>query len=176
MNGSAFNILNVNRAYFEIPMSEACKVKICFITHSGIYRSWWLPFGLRNFPTTFEKAKDIGLSVVRWKTGFVYMIDVIVFYPDDAPNGEYLDRILGLFRKASVSLNLKKLVFFRGLVEYFLPGPIRIFGHNILPRKLAVTAEQKSEILKSLFPVERTTVLSPFGACKVFRLFTCKFA
>jgi Reverse transcriptase (RNA-dependent DNA polymerase) len=37
-----------------------------------------MPFGLVNAPATFQRAMDVILSRVLWKTAIVYLDDVIV--------------------------------------------------------------------------------------------------
>ena len=78
-DAAVFTTLDCNSGYWQIPVHPEDKDKTTFTSHYGIYRFLRLPFGLRNAPATFQRAIDIILSGVKWKTCLVYLDDVIVF-------------------------------------------------------------------------------------------------
>jgi hypothetical protein len=63
-----FTALDCNSGYLQIPVPPDNGDKTIFTSHYGIYRFLRLPFGLRNAPATFQRAIDIILSGVKWKT------------------------------------------------------------------------------------------------------------
>ena len=68
-----FTTLDCNSGYWQIPVHPEDRDKTTFTSHYGIYRFLRLPFGLRNAPATFQRAIDIILSGVKWKTCVVYL-------------------------------------------------------------------------------------------------------
>jgi Reverse transcriptase (RNA-dependent DNA polymerase) len=91
-----------------------------------------MPFGLRNAPSTIQRAMDVILSGVRWQKCLCYLDDIIVFSLSIESHVEDLDKVLSLLRDAGVSLRLDKCHFFRRRVNYL--------GHVIEPGKLSVQA------------------------------------
>jgi len=55
-----------------------CQDKKTFTCHEGTYKYIRLPFGLTNAAATFQRAIDMILPGVKWKTCLVYFDDVIV--------------------------------------------------------------------------------------------------
>jgi hypothetical protein len=67
-DANVFTTLDCNSGYWQIPVHPEDRDKTTFTSHYGIYRFLRLPFGLRNAPVTFQRAIDIILSGVKWKT------------------------------------------------------------------------------------------------------------
>jgi Reverse transcriptase (RNA-dependent DNA polymerase) len=55
------------------------RVKTKFTCHVGTFRFKRTPFGLRNAPSTFQRAMDVILSRVRWQKFLSYLDDIVVF-------------------------------------------------------------------------------------------------
>lgn len=50
-----FTTLDLFSGYWKIPLAEHCKDLTTFICNSGTFRSAFMPFGLVNAPTSFQK-------------------------------------------------------------------------------------------------------------------------
>lgn len=77
-NANDLSALDGNCGYWQIPIASRDHHKTCFTSHMGVSQYKWMPFGLRNARATFQRARDILLSGVRWQTRFVYLDDDIV--------------------------------------------------------------------------------------------------
>ena len=62
-----FTLLDALWGYWQVPIAEKDKDKTTFTSHMGTFRYTRMPFGLRNAPSTFQRALDIVLSGVRWR-------------------------------------------------------------------------------------------------------------
>ena len=93
-----------------------------------------MPFGLRNAPTTFQRALDIILSGVRWQSCLIYLDDFIVFSRTTEGHLSNVNEILTILRNAGVTLKLKKCAFFQPRVDYL--------GHFITPGKQSVATDK----------------------------------
>jgi Reverse transcriptase (RNA-dependent DNA polymerase) len=91
-----FTTLDCNSGYWQIPVHPEDLDKTTFTSHYGIYRFLRLPFGLRNAPATFQRAIDIILSGVKWKTCLVYLDDVIVFSSSRQAHLQHVNEALTL--------------------------------------------------------------------------------
>ena len=105
---AVFSTLNCNSGYWQIPVDPSDRDKTTFTTHRGTFRYKRMPFGLKNAPTTFQRALDILLSGVRWQICLVYLDEFIVFSKDYESHLDHLDLVLSSLREAGVSLKLKK--------------------------------------------------------------------
>jgi RNase H-like domain found in reverse transcriptase/Reverse transcriptase (RNA-dependent DNA polymerase)/Integrase zinc binding domain/Chromo (CHRromatin Organisation MOdifier) domain/Integrase core domain len=163
-----FTTLDCNSGYWQIPVHPADREKTTFTSHFGIYQFLRLPFGLRNAPATFQRAIDIILSGIRWKTCLVYLDDVIVFSSNRDDHLAHVNEALTLLGNAGLSLKLKKCHFFADTVDYL--------GHVIRPGRLGV-AEKNTEALKTArLPKTQTELRSFLGLCNVYRRFVPHFS
>ncbi len=62
-----FTTLNWNSGSWQIPIHEADRNKIAFVSHMGSYCFTRVSFGLTNTPATFQSAVDILLSGINWQ-------------------------------------------------------------------------------------------------------------
>ena len=165
-----FSTLDALWGYWQVPIAEEDRDKTTFTSHLGTYRYLRMPFGLRNAPSTFQRALDIVLSGVRWRTCLVYLDDVIVFSQNNEEHLQHLDEILGLLSAAGIRLKLSKCFFFRDEVEYL--------GHRIRPGTLSVYDNSKATraVRAAVFPQTFTQMKSFLGAANVYRQFVKGFA
>ena len=142
--------------------------KTTFTSHYGIYRFLRLPFGLRNAPATFQRAIDIILSGVKWKTCLVYLDDVIVFSKSRQDHLSHVAEALTLLGNAGLSLKLKKCHFFAETVDYL--------GHVIRPGRLGVAEKNTNALKAAPLPRTQTELRSFLGLCNVYRRFVPRFS
>ena len=169
-HAKVFSMLDALWGYWQIPIAEEDRDKTTFTSHVGTYRYKRMPFGLRNAPSTFQRALDVILSGVRWKFCLVYLDDVIVFSRNNEEHLEHLDTVLTLLEDAGIKLKLKKCFFMNKEVEYL--------GHCIRPGTLGVYRDAKAlrGIRDAEFPQTPTQMKSFLGACNVYRRFVKSFA
>jgi Reverse transcriptase (RNA-dependent DNA polymerase) len=125
-----FTTLECNSGYWQIPVDPVDHEKTAFTSHLGVKQFRRLPFGIRNAPGTFQRAIDIILSGIKWKTCLVCLDDVIIFSSSRDKHLKHVNEALKLLGKAGLSLKLIKCHFFKEAVDYL--------GHVIRPGKLAV--------------------------------------
>ena len=97
-----FSTLDCNTGYWQIPLHEADRDKTTFCSHAGTYRFIRMPFGLRNAPATFQRAIEIILSGLKWKTCLVYLDDIIVYSTSREAHLQHLDEVLSTLEKAGL--------------------------------------------------------------------------
>jgi hypothetical protein len=162
-----FSTLDANSGYWQVSMHPCDRDKNTLTCHVGIFRFKRIPFGLRNAPSTFQRAMDVILSGVHWQKYLCYLDDIIVFSSSMESHVEDLDKVLSLLRDAGVSLRLDKCHFFRRRANYL--------GHVIEPGKLSVQATKVDNILKAKLPRTKTELRAFLGICNVYRRFVPKF-
>lgn len=66
-----------------------------------------MPFGLKNLPSTFQRAMDDLLSMVKWQITLVYLDAFVHFLRSVEEHLDRIQTILGLQSRARMSLELK---------------------------------------------------------------------
>jgi Reverse transcriptase (RNA-dependent DNA polymerase) len=74
-----FSTLDANSGYWQVSMHPDDRDRTTFTCHVGTFRFKRMPFGLRNAPSTFQRAMDVILPGVRWQKCMCYLDDIIVF-------------------------------------------------------------------------------------------------
>jgi len=73
-----FSMLDCNFGYWKIPVAVEYQEKTQFMCQEETDKYIRLPFGLTNAPAIFQRAIDMILSGVKWRTCLVYLDDVTV--------------------------------------------------------------------------------------------------
>lgn len=103
-----------------------------------------MPFRFSKAPATYQRAIDIILSKVKWRTCLVYLDDVIVFSRDMDDHVQHVDEVLTLLRDAGVILRLKKCAFFQQIVQHL--------GQQTTPGKLSVLEASTRALRDARYP------------------------
>jgi len=147
---SVFSMLDCNSGYWQIPVAVEDQDKTTFTCHEGTYKYIRLPFGLTNAPATFQRAIDMILSGVKWKTCQFYLDDVIVFSRTVEENTTHLDEVFGVLSRAGVSLKASKCFLFQEEVEYLGHivgrGHIRVNEKNLVRLRHAEPPRTKKNL------------------------------
>ena len=107
-DAGVFSTFDCNSGYWQIPFASEDQDKTTVTTQMATFRHVRMLCGLRNAPATFQRALDIILNGLQWKTCLIYLDDVIVFLKDTKEHVAQVDQVLTLLRQGGVSLKLKK--------------------------------------------------------------------
>jgi len=142
--------------------------KTTFTCHEGTFKYIRLAIGLTNAPATFQRAIEMILSGVKWKTCLVYLDDVLVFCRTVEEHITHLDEVFGLLSRAGVSLNASKCFLSQEKVEYLGHimgrGHIRVNEKNLVGLRRAEPRRTKKDLRSFL------------GMCNVYRRFVKDYA
>jgi hypothetical protein len=144
--------LDCNSCYWHIPLDEADRDKKTFCSHARTFRFLRMPLGLRNAPATFQRAIEIIISGLKWRTCLVYLDDIIIYSNSREDHYHHVDEVLMTLGKAGLSLKLKKCHFFKDTVGYL--------GHVIRPGRLEVAEKNTAALKEAKFPKTQTELKS----------------
>lgn len=158
--------LDLNKGYWQIPLTDRAKTISSFITPQGLYSYTVLSFGLCNSAATFQRVIN---QVIRGLPGTAAYIDDLVVTAETRE--EHLARLRSLFERlaeAGLTLNLAKSKFTRGTVSYL--G--HIVGSGIVKPKTA----NIEAILHFPVPQSRRQVMQFLGMSGYYRRFCPNFS
>lgn len=128
-----FSTLDINSAFWAIPLKIEDRKKTAFVTQEGHFQWTCLPFGLKTSPAIFQRILS---NIIRKHklSSFVvnYIDDILVFSKTFAEHIEHLTQLLEAIMSEGFRLKFSKCVFARNWVKYL--GHI-IQNNSIRPLK-----------------------------------------
>ncbi len=112
-----YSTLDLNKGYWQIPLSPLSKEKSAFTTPFGLHQFVTLPFGLFGAPATFQRLMD---KILRPHTAYAaaYLDDIIIYSQDWQRHMVHLREVLRALRGAGLTANPKKCAIGRVEVRY----------------------------------------------------------
>lgn len=98
LHGSTvFSTIDLERAYFQIPMAPEDRKKTTMITPFGLYEFNVIPFGLANAAQTFQWFMDTVLRKINF--AFCYLDDILLTSRTPEEHKAHLRLILARLRQ-----------------------------------------------------------------------------
>ena len=110
--------LDMNNGYYQVRVKEEDQEKTAFITKYGLYEFVRMPFGLCNAPSTFQRAMNLVLRGLTWKSALAFLDDVMILGKTFEEHLENLREVLSRFRTYNLKLKPKKCSFFKKKVKF----------------------------------------------------------
>lgn len=162
-----FTTLDLASGYYQIPIARESRHYTSFVTTDGQYQFNYMPFGLQNAPSVFNRlmtavAKKIGPDVS------VYMDDILVPSKTIVEGIQKLSRVLCVLKECKLTLKISKCRFLYDKVEYL---GYEVDEKGVRPGKLKTDA-----ICKFKRPENVHEVRQFIGLASFFRRFIADFA
>ena len=117
MSGSkVFSVIDLKKAYYQVPLSKSSIPKTAIITPFGNFEFVVMPYGVCNAAPTFQRLMDSIFAGVPFV--FIYLDDLIIFSPNEQSHEEHLRHVLQLLRNHGLAVNRDKCQMFRREVSY----------------------------------------------------------
>ena len=149
-------------------MAVEDQYKTTYTCHEGTYKFIQLPFGLTDAPATLQRAIDMILSGVKWKTSLVYLDDGIVFSRTVEEHITHLYEVFGQLSRAGVSLKAAKCLLVQQEVDYL--GHIMGRGH------IRVNEKNMVGLRRAEPPSSKKDIRSFLSMCNAYRRFVKDYA
>ena len=106
---SIFTHLDLNRAYYHIPMAPSDIEKTAVITPFGLFEYTRMPFGLRNAAQTFQRFMDTIFRGIDFT--FAYIDDILIASENIEQHQQHLRTIFKILENNNLRINLQKCTF-----------------------------------------------------------------
>ena len=113
-----FSTLDMASGYYQIELKDEDKRKTAIITRYGLFEHNRMGFGLCNAPATFQRAIQLVLSGLTWKSALAYLDDINVLGKSFDDHLQKLEEVLLRFRKYNLKLKPKKCFLCRREVKF----------------------------------------------------------
>lgn len=163
-----FSSLDLNRAYWQVPIAEKDKHKTAFADRSGLYEFNVMAYGLCGAPATFERLMNTVLAGLQWEQCLVFLDDIIVFADSYEQMLERLETVFKRLGKSNLKLKPKKCFLFHKELNY-LGHVVSVDGVKPDPEKVKVINEWPT-------PQSSKEVHSFVQLCSYLRRFIPNFA
>lgn len=130
-----FSTLDLASGFQRIPLHPDSKRNTAFSNHHGHYEFNRMPFGLKNAPSTFQRAMDRILSGLQDIEMFVYMDNMVIYANSLEEHARKLGNVLGRLKSAGLALQPEKCSFLQKRICY-LGHIISSDGVRPDPRKI----------------------------------------
>jgi len=171
--GSAryFTSLDMNSAFWQIPLTENSKRRTAFVADGGLYQFETMAFGLCNATSTFQRLMSKAFSTISNRYG-----NLVLCYVDDIliatrTVDEHFDRLKEVFtclQRAGLKLKSKKC--------HIMERQVSFLGRIIDEKGIRPDPKRTEAIRNWKRPVDRTTLKSFLGLANYYREFIYKFA
>jgi len=164
---SFISTMDLNRGYWQVPLSPESKTKTAFATPFGLYQFNVMPFGLQGAPATFQRLMD---KVVRGMEQFTaaYLDDLIIYSESWEDHLNHISQVLQRLREAGLTVKAKKCQL--GMRECIYLGHV-VGNGTVKPEPGKIEAVQR-------FPVPQTKkqVRAFLGLAGYYRRFIPNFS
>jgi hypothetical protein len=106
-----FTLLNIENAYWNIPIREEDKDKTGFLTPFGSFRYERMAFGLSGAPSTFQHVMDAMLVGLRDVEILLYLDDLLIFTETIKDHVRPMRLVFDRVGDANFKLNVAKCTF-----------------------------------------------------------------
>jgi hypothetical protein len=130
-----FSVLDLNSAYYQIPLSAKSRKVTAFCTPFGLYEFNKLPMGISVGCQVLSRVVDSLFSDLKNKYVYNFMDDLIVYSSSVKEHLGHLREVLGRLQKAGFTLNREKVHLAQSEIK-FLGHSLSGGGIRILPERV----------------------------------------
>jgi transposase InsO family protein len=168
VSGSKYiSTMDLNKAYWQIPMEPESREKTAFRTHVGLFQFRVMPFGLTGAPATCQRLLD---KVLRGAQEYAtaYLDDVAIFSDTWEDHLRHLGDVLRRFREAGLVANRNKCQFVR--------PSLKLLGFVLGGGKLKPDSDKIAAVEAFTRPINKTGVRAFLGLTGYYRRFIPDYA
>lgn len=163
-NSAWFTSLDINSAFWSIPLRPKDRTKTAFITQKGHWQWKVLPFGFKNSPAIFQRT--LSGIIRRYNLSQIcinYIDDILIFSKNLDEHFKHIELVLQALKKEGFKLKLSKCNFAKHSVKYL--------GHMIEKGKIYPIKDNVKAIKEFPRPTTRKMVRQLLGKINFYHKF-----
>ena len=160
--------LDLNTAFWNIPLAEESKPVTALITHKGLFEFNVLPFGIKTCPSMFQRALDSTIGSMESKNVYCYLDDIVIAADDISTILQLTDEVLSLCEKAGFQLRPDKC-------EWIHPE-VKLLGFIISKYGIKPNPQKVETIHAARPPKDKAELRTFLGAIGFMQRFIPDFA
>jgi hypothetical protein len=133
-NAKIFSVLDLNSAYYQIPLSAKSRKATAFCTPFGLFEFTKFPMGIIVGCQVLSRVVDSLFGDLKHKFVYNFMYDLVVYSGSFAEHLEHLKEIFARLAKAGFTLNRDKL--------HLAQQEVSFLGHSVSARGIKVLPER----------------------------------
>ena len=130
-----FSVLDLNSAYYQIPLSERSRRVTAFCTPVGLFEFNKLPMGISVGCQGLSRVIDEMFADLKGRYIFNFFDDLVVYSASLKEHREHVREVLRRLQRGGFTLNPEKVVFEANQIKY-LGHLISSRGVSILPDRV----------------------------------------
>lgn len=163
-----FTSLDLNSAYFQIPLKESSKHLTAFITDHDLYEFNRVPFGLATGSGVLSRLLNRIFADVKFKFLFSYSDDLLIYSSSFEAHMEHLRVVFTRLAEAGLTVNPSKVKYATSAVSFL--------GHILSPQGIQVDPARTQAIKDYKAPRDVKGVARFVGMVNFFAKFISDFA
>lgn len=161
---SWFSAIDINSAFWSIPICAEDRLKTGFITQNGMYEWCYLPYGLKTAPATFQRVLS---SIIRRHhlSSFCinYLDDILIFSKSFEEHMSHLEALFNTIKEEGFRLKFVKCNFASKSIQYL--------GHVLGPDSVEPLQDNLAAINDFPTPKSRKNIRQFLGKINFYRKF-----
>lgn len=155
INCNYFTTMDINSAFWSIPLKITDRYKTGFVTQEGHYQWTCLPFGLKTSPAIFQRILG-NIMRKHGLTGFAvnFIDDILIFSKTFEEHIIHIKKLLDAIREEGFRLKLTKCKFAHDSVKYLghilQKNTITPLNDNLISIKNFPTPQNRKQIRQFL--------------------------
>ncbi len=150
-----FSTLDMSSGYWQIPLNPEDSHKTAFITKYGLFEYVRMAQGLCGAPATYQRAMNLVLRGLLWKSNLAYMDDVICLGKTFKNHIKNVRDTFDRFRSYKLKLKPSKCLFFQKELDFL--------GRKAGRDGVSITQAKVQAVLDWTIPQNKTEVESFLG-------------
>lgn len=163
-----FSVLDLNQAYYQIPLTEESKPLTAFCTDYNLYEFNRVPFGLATGAAVLSRLLDCVLGEFKFRFVYNYLDDVVIYSRDFDEHVEHLKQVVTRLREAGLTVKPGKVTLAKSEISFL--------GHIVSEKGVRIDQTRTSSIHKFPRPRSKKEIARFIGMCNFFRKYVQNFA